>query len=201
MTKIVTRKTRAPRHDGWTEARRKTFLAVMRESGCVRDACRVAGISTTSAYRLRRREPAIAALWEEAQANAQRGLVAVAHHHAVVGKETVIYRGGEEVERRVAPSDAMLALLIRRGDLGGRIGARTADRVLTWEEWQDGLRFDEAGNKVSEREQAEAVRRSLDAKLAAMHERLRPQQQREEDELRAREARVAAWEAKYGGGE
>ena len=173
----------------------------MRESGCVRDACRVAGISTTSAYRLRRREPAIAALWEEAQANAQRGLVAVAHHHAVVGKETVIYRGGEEVERRVAPSDAMLALLIRRGDLGGRIGARTADRVLTWEEWQDGLRFDEAGNKVSEREQAEAVRRSLDAKLGAMHERLMAQRQREEAELRAREARVAAWEAKYGGGE
>ena len=201
MTKIVTKKPRAPRHDGWTEARRKTFLAVMRESGCVRDACRVAGISTTSAYRLRRREPEIAALWEEARANAQRGLVAVAHQHAVVGKETVIYRGGEEVERRVAPSDAMLALLIKRGDLGGRIGARTADQVLTWEEWQDGLRFDEAGKKVSEREQAEAVRRSLDAKLAAMHERLRPQQQREEDELRAREARVAAWEAKYGGGE
>jgi hypothetical protein len=195
-----TNRPRNPRRDGWTEARRKTFLAVLRESGCVRDACRVAGISSTSAYRLRRRDPEIAALWDAAQANAQRGLVAVAHQHAVVGKETVIYRRGEEVERRVAPSDAMLALLIRRGDLGGRVGARTADRVLTWEEWQDGLRFDDDGNKVDVHEQAKAVRASLDAKLGAMREKLLAQQQREEDELRAREARAAALEAKYGGG-
>jgi len=194
------KKPRAPRHDGWTEARRKTFLAVLRESGCVRDACRVAGISTTSAYRLRRREPEIAVLWEEAQANAQRGLVAVAHQHAVVGKETVIYRHGEEVERRVAPSDAMLALLIKRGDLGGRVGSRTADKVITWEEWQDGLRFDEAGNKVSEQEEMMAVRASLDAKLGAMRVKLLARQQQEEAELQAREARVAEWEAKRGGG-
>jgi hypothetical protein len=194
------KKPRAPRHDGWTEARRKTFLAVLRESGCVRDACRVAGISTTSAYRLRRREPEIAVLWEEAQANAQRGLVAVAHQHAVVGKETVIYRHGEEVERRVAPSDAMLALLIKRGDLGGRVGSRTADQVITWEEWQDGLRFDEAGNKVSEQEEMMAVRASLDAKLGDMRVKLLARQQQEEAALQAREARVAEWEAKYGGG-
>jgi len=200
MTKIVTKKPRAPRHDGWTEARRKTFLAVLRESGCVRDACRVAGISTTSAYRLRRREPEIGVLWEEAQANAQRGLVAVAHQHAVVGKETIIYRNGVEVERRVAPSDSIMALLIKRGDLGGRVGSRTADQVITWEEWQDGLRFDEAGNKVSEQEEMMTVRASLDAKLGAMRVKLLARQQQEEAELQAREARVAEWEAKYGGG-
>ena len=195
------RKPRNPRHDGWTEARRKTFLAVLHESGCVIDACRVAGISDTSAYRLRRRDPEMAALWEEALANGQRGLVAVAHQHAVVGKETVIYRNGEEVERRVAPSDAMLALLIKRGDLGGRVGSRTADQVLTWEEWQDGMRFDDEGRKVSLREQQAAVRASLDAKLGAMREKLLAARRQEEAELRAREARVAEREAKYGGGE
>jgi len=194
-------KPRAPRHDGWTEARRKTFLAVLRESGCVRDACRVAGISTTSAYRLRRREPEIGVLWEEAQANAQRGLVAVAHQHAVVGKETVIYRHGEEVERRVAPSDAMLALLIKRGDLGGRVGSRTADKVITWEEWQDGLRFDGEGNKVSEQEEMMAVRASLDAKLGAMRVKLLARdasKRAAEERLRKAEERAAELEAKNG---
>jgi|GEM_PF-964022 len=189
------KKPRKPRHDGWTELRRKTFLAVLRESGCVTDACRVAGMSDTSAYRLRRRDPEIAAAWEEALANGQRGLVAVAHQHAVVGKETIIYRNGVEVERRVAPSDSMMALLIKRGDLGGRVGSRTTDRVITWEEWQDGWRFDEEGKKVTREAEAAAVRASLDAKLAAMHERLLARRQREEAELREREARVAEREA------
>lgn len=193
------KKPRKPRHDGWTEERRKIFLAVLRQSGCVIDACRVAGMSDTSAYRLREREPEIAEQWDDALANGQRGLVAVAHQHAVVGKETIIYRDGEEVERRVAPSDSIMALLIKRGDLGGRIGARTADKVITWEEWQDGVRFDDEGRKVSEREQQEAVRRTLEAKLGAMHDKLVAERRQEQAQLRAREARAAKLEAKYGG--
>lgn len=189
------KKPRKIRRDGWTEERRKIFLAVLRESGCVLDACRVAGMSDTSAYRLREREPEIAAQWDDAVANGQRGLVAVAHQHAVVGKETVIYRNGVEVERRLVPSDSILALLIRRGDLGGRIGSRTADRVLTWEEWQDGVRFDADGKKIDEREEAAAVRAALDAKLDAMRARLLARRQRAEAELQA----PAAGEAKRGG--
>jgi hypothetical protein len=195
------KKPRKPRHDGWTEARKKTFLAVLRESGCVRDACRVAGMSTTSAYRLRRHDPEMAAQWEEAQANAQRGLVAVAHQHAVVGKETIIYRDGEEVERRVAPSDSMLALLIKRGDLGGRIGSRTADQVITWEEWQDGVRFDGEGNKVDEREEAEAIRKALDRKLGDMRMKLLARRAKEEARLKALAAKVGERAGDDGGDE
>ena len=194
------RKARAPRHDGWTEARRKIFLAVLRETCCVRDACRVAGISTTSAYRLRERDPAMAGQWDEAVDNAQRGLVAVAHQHAVVGKETVIYRGGVEVERRVAPSDSIMALLIRRGDLGGRIGARTADKVITWEEWQAGVRFDDRGNKIDQREEAEMVRKTLDAKLGDMRMKLLARRAKAEERVRAAEARAAEIERENGGG-
>lgn len=194
------KKARKPRHDGWTEARRKIFLAVLRESGCVLDACRVAGMSDTSAYRLREREPEIAALWDDALENGQRGLVAVAHQHAVVGKETVIYRNGEEVERRVAPSDSILALLIKRGDLGGRIGARTADQVITWEEWQDGVRFDERGNKVDKSEEAAAVSKSLDRKLGDMRMKLLARRAQAEERVKALEARAEALEAKDGGG-
>lgn len=196
------KKTRKPRRDGWTEERRKIFIAVLRESGCVLDACRVAGMSDTSAYRLRRRDPEIAEQWDDAVANGQRGLVAVAHQHAVVGKETIIYRNGVEVERRVAPSDSIMALLIKRGDLGGRIGGRTADKVLTWEEWQDGLRFDGEGNKVSVQEEWAATRASLDAKLDAMRVKLLARDARkreaEDERLRAAEERLQAAEARAG---
>ncbi|VWX56117.1 conserved hypothetical protein [Sphingorhabdus sp. 109] len=207
----LTNSPRKPRHDGWTEARKKTFLAVLRESGCVADACRVAGISTTSAYRLRRRDPAMAELWDAALADGLRGLVAVAHEHATIGKETVIYRGGAEVERRVAPSDSLMALLIKRGDLGGRIGSRTADQVITWEEWQDGVRFDAEGKKIDEREEAEQVRASLDRKLDAMRRGFLARDAREreaenarlhaaEERIRAAEQRAAELEARNAAG-
>ena len=191
---------RKPRHDGWTEARKKTFLAVLRESGCVIDACRVAGMSDTSAYRLRERDPEIAAQWQDALENGQRGLVAVAHQHAVVGKETIIYRDGEEVERRVVPSDSLMALLIKRGDLGGRIGARTADKVITWEEWQDGVRFDGDGNKIDESEEMAAVSQSLDAKLGDMRMKLLARRAKAEERVKALEARAAEIEGGDGGG-
>ncbi|WP_173203764.1 hypothetical protein [Sphingopyxis sp. BSNA05] len=191
---------RKPRHDGWTEARKKTFLTVLRESGCVIDACRVAGMSDTSAYRLRERDPEIAAQWQDALENGQRGLVAVAHQHAVVGKETIIYRDGEEIERRVAPSDSLMALLIKRGDLGGRIGARTADQVITWEEWQDGVRFDGEGNKIDEREEAEAIRKSLDRKLGDMRMKLLARRAKEEERLKALAAKVGENEGDDGAG-
>ena len=191
-----TKTPRTPRHDGWTPAARKTFLATLRQTGCVRDACRVAAMSSTSAYRLRRRDADFDRRWKAAKAQAIRGLVAVAHQHAVVGKETVIYRRGVEVERRVTPSDALLALLIRQGNLT----ERDADRLISWEEWQDGIVFDEQGNKISRAEEAAAVRASLDRKLGDMAAKLRLRRDREEQALRAREARVAALEAKYGGG-
>lgn len=179
----MTNLPKKPRHDGWTAQRRTTFLAALRQSGCVRDACRVADISSTSAYRLRGQDAGFAARWDTALANAKRGLIAVAHERAVVGRETVIMRGGKEFERRITPSDAMLALLIKHGvggapgnegahgRIGGRTGARTADRVISWEEWQDGIQFDTAGKKYQAMPPSE-VRASLDAKLAAMRERL-----------------------------
>ena len=190
------KRPRRPREDGWTPVARKTFLATLRKTGCVRDACRVAAMSSTSAYRLRRRDADFDARWKEARAHARRGLVAVAHQHAVIGKETLIYRGGVEVERRVTPSDSLLALLIKQGNLT----EQDADRLITWEEWQDGVRFDEQGNKVSSAEEAAAVRASLDRKLGDMAAKLRLRRDREEQALREREARVAALEAKYGEG-
>ena len=110
------------REDGWTEARTRTFLAVLAQTGCVTDAARIAGVSTTSVNRSRGLFPPFDKACVEALANALRGLEAVAYQRAVVGRETVIYRGGKEYERRIMPSDNLLRLLIKRGDLTGALG-------------------------------------------------------------------------------
>lgn len=117
------------REDGWTVARTRTFLALLAQTGCVADAARVAGVSTTSVNRSRKLFAAFDRACVEALANALRGLEAVAYQRAVEGRETVVIRDGREVERRVVPSDSLLAMLIKRGDLSGALG-----RALTPEE-------------------------------------------------------------------
>lgn len=101
------------RHDGWSAARVARFLETLAQTGCVRDAARVAGMSNVAAYRLRAKDAGFAAAWEKALEPAQEGLIAIAYRRAVEGKETIIIRHGEEVERRIAPSDSILSLLVK----------------------------------------------------------------------------------------
>ncbi len=56
------------RYDGWTAERQRTFLARLAETGSISDACRHAGVSTRSAYKLRRRPDAqtFATAWDRA---------------------------------------------------------------------------------------------------------------------------------------
>lgn len=189
------KKPRRPRQDGWTPATRKVFLATLRKTNCVLDACRVSDMSSTSAYRLRDRDADFDRLWKEAKVNARQGLVAVAHERAVVGRETIIMRDGVEVERRIMPSDSILALLIKQGNLT----EQDADKLITWDEWQAGTRFDAEGNKVDERDEAEAARKTLDAKLGAMRMKLLARRAAAEERLAAAEARAEELEAVDGG--
>src|SRR3546814_10515262 len=64
-----------------------------------------------------------------ALARARRGLQAIAYERAVVGREMVVIRDGKEVERRIMPSDAMLGLLIKRGELGPGEGGRSEEHT------------------------------------------------------------------------
>lgn len=165
------------RLDGWTPQRVAQFLETLGETGCVRDAARVVGLSKASAYRLRAKSPAFAARWAAAMAAAQDSLVAIAYKRAVEGKETIIIRKGEEVERRISPSDAMLSLLVKRGDLSGE---RAAADAIGFEEHQQGWHFEEDGRKVKGRslaEQAAAKRTSntVAAKILRMHAMLSAQ--------------------------
>jgi hypothetical protein len=136
------------RHDGWTAARTQRFLDVLAHCGCVEDACRVAGMSTVGARRMKARFPAFSAAWDAALDRAHQGLIAIAYKRAVEGKETVIIRNGAEYERRIAPSDAMLSLLLKRGDMKDERSHVPDGPAITYDEWQQHWRFDHKGKKV-----------------------------------------------------
>ena len=148
------------REDGWTVARTRTFLALLAQTGCVSDAARVAGVSRTSVNRSRALFAPFDTACREAIARALRGLEAVAYERAVEGREMVILRGGKEVERRIVPSDSLLALLLKRGDLkNGRdvhltpeeaeayeLPAAVQHRFLSREEYFAGMNIEKAMN-------------------------------------------------------
>lgn len=163
-----------PRHDGWTRERTRVFLATLGKTGCIRDACRVAGASNTGAYRMRRRFPLFAAEWDKALARAHKGLQAIAWQRAVEGKETIIIRKGEEVERRISPDSAILGLLLKQGKM---LGPVDRDKVITRDEYADGWRFDDNGKKychdfAEEARQTDAQRDAFFTQLRAMRRRL-----------------------------
>ncbi len=105
------------RRDGWTEARQRAFLRALSETGCVRDACARVQISSTSAYRMRRRSAAFERAWERAIARAVPTLEQAAYERAVIGWDEPVYQGGKLVGARRRYSDSLLRLLIQRGDL------------------------------------------------------------------------------------
>jgi hypothetical protein len=162
------------RHDGWTEERTQRFFDSLAHTGCVRDAARVAGVSNTAAYRMKRRFPLFSDAWERALSRAGEGLMAVAYKRAVEGKETIIIRGGQEVERRITPSDAILGLLLKRGDMAGNglIGGKSPDEYLSVDEWQQHKRFDDYGRKV-EIEDPDESKEKFIAQMTAIRTRLK----------------------------
>jgi hypothetical protein len=57
---------RQARRGGWTKAERQRFLDALAATCNVTASCAAAGLSTNGAYKLRKRDPAFAALWIEA---------------------------------------------------------------------------------------------------------------------------------------
>lgn len=126
---------RRPRADGWTPARQRLFLSTLRKTGVVRDACRAAGISSTSAYRVRRESESFAAAWNRAQARGMANVEEAAFTRAVIGWDEVVTRDGKEVSRKNRYSDSLLQLLLKRGDLKQvRQGLSQAELELVAEE-------------------------------------------------------------------
>jgi AcrR family transcriptional regulator len=101
------------RHDGFTAARKKAFLEALGKHGTIADACRIAGVSRRTFYYHRDRWADFAAACEGQLARAAGAVETLAWERATVGAEEVTIRGGEVVQVKRKPSDAMLRLLLQ----------------------------------------------------------------------------------------
>ena len=122
------------RIDGFTPERQRAFLDALRETGCIRDAARAAGVSTTTIDRARRNFPDFDADCRTVRNLAVPALEAIAYRRATVGAAARIIRKGRLFEVRMKPSDTMLRLLLagaapeKYGRCAGLAGARQATR-------------------------------------------------------------------------
>jgi hypothetical protein len=120
------------RHDGWTVERQAAFLEALAETGCVEDAARHVGMSRNSAYRLQRREPAVAfrQAWAAALDHGINRVDEGAHSRSIKGVARPIFYKGEQVGeyREYDERLAMFLLRYRRPQrYGGSIDQSPCD--------------------------------------------------------------------------
>ncbi len=110
----VLRKRRA---DGWSPERQRDFIARLADTGSVKDAARMTGMSEQSCYRLRRSPGGenFAAAWDAAIQQASMRLVDVAFERALNGvAEKIEYdANGDPMEPRRRYNDRLLMFLLR----------------------------------------------------------------------------------------
>ena len=165
------------RHDGWTEERQRRFLQALAMTGCVRDACRVAGMSNVAGYRLRKISPEFREAWDRALDHAKVGLKAVAYARAVEGVEEPIIQGGKVVATKRKYSDSLLRMLMQASDpeAFGRIGGGMsvqAREAIEKEAYERGRADQEAERKAYEIANLADRRAKLEAKLSEMNRRM-----------------------------
>jgi len=112
---------------GFGTRKRAHFLRVLRRTKHVEEACREAGVATSTAYALRSRAPRFAAAWEKALTDTPPpSVIAAALQRAVEGWQEPIVRGGQVVAQRWRFSEGLLRDLLRaeigKGAGGGAAG-------------------------------------------------------------------------------
>lgn len=169
-----------PRHDGFTPAKQRKFFRALKKSGCITDACRVAGISRTTVSRWRDKDELFDDMCEKACALAAVELDMIAWKRATEGTEERVYRDGKLVFMRVKQSDAMLRLLMQGAnpEKYGRTGQapRPPNRHLL-------KKLKKQAERESKAADSEENREALRAKLAGLLDILA--QRRERDRLAA----------------
>ncbi|GEM_PF-1247516 len=103
------------RQDGWTADRQRSFLTALGQTGCISDACKAAGVSPRSAYRLRARPDAtaFARAWDEALLTSVPRLVALAFERASHGAIRELWKDGVLIAETRQPSDKLLMFLLQ----------------------------------------------------------------------------------------
>lgn len=116
------------RHDGWTADRQRSFLTALAETGCISEACRQAGITARSAYRLRAHADGerFAQAWDRALRHATAKLLTLAYERAVRGAIREVWRDGKLIAETRAPSDRLLTFLL------GHLAPWTSKPTTRW---------------------------------------------------------------------
>jgi len=111
---VPTRKHRA----GWTAERQRTFIERLAVTGDVGEACALAGLSSSSFYRLCNKAGAdsFVAACRAAKVLASTRGSAIAWDRAINGRVERFYKDGELVMERRVPSDYLLTWLMARLD-------------------------------------------------------------------------------------
>ena len=102
-------------HSGWTAKRQRKFIEHLALTGHVGEACGVAGVASSSAYRLKHRPGAegFSDAWDAAlRLAATTRLPAIALDRALNGRIERFYKDGELVMERRIPSDYLLTWLL-----------------------------------------------------------------------------------------
>jgi hypothetical protein len=122
------------RHDGWTPERQTGFIEALAECACVDEACRRVGLSTSSAYALRRRFDALSfrQAWDVALDYGVRRLSDVAFSRAINGVARPVFYQGEQIGEYRRYDERLTQFILRYRD-PSRYGA-----------WLDRMEFREA---------------------------------------------------------
>jgi hypothetical protein len=163
------------RHDGFTPVKQRKFIKILTKTGCVLDACRGVGISSTSAYRTKEKLPLFAQQWESAQKRAATSLDAVAWKRGVEGVEEPVYHQGKFSHMAVKRSDSILRLLMIGSDKKkyGRMGAVAGARI--GEEERERIRREakqELRAKLKDKQGMDDVRAEVLRLLEGLNKRL-----------------------------
>jgi hypothetical protein len=92
---------------------RQAFLDTLTDDGNVRRACRDSGLPRTTAYRLRKEEPELAAAWDQAVNTGNDALEDEAIERALHGVEEEIWYGGKHIGTTRKYSDSLLMFLLK----------------------------------------------------------------------------------------
>ena len=96
-----------------TRLRAREWLEAMAITGNVSEACRISGLPSTSAYRLREKDAGFRALWLEAELIAADLLHAEARRRAYDGVDKPVYQQGVKVGVIREYSDKLLEVLLK----------------------------------------------------------------------------------------
>lgn len=104
------------RHDGWTTGRQQLFIERLAQIGLVSAAAKSVGMSTRSAYALRKRPGAesFVEAWDTAVGMGLRMAHSIAIDRAIHGVRKPIYYQGRQVGERTVYNDRLLITALRR---------------------------------------------------------------------------------------